>query len=81
MNGPNVVCTACGGPTTLDRPVCVKCDAIMLSGDSVCPHCNSALYPNANVQPANKWGIHLTKNGGYVGECSAGSISEPTTDR
>lgn len=75
MSGPNVVCAGCGGPTTLDRPICAKCNAIMLSADSVCPLCNSSLYRDAKIKPADKFGIHYTTTGGYAGKCSAASIS------
>lgn len=79
MNGPKLVCAGCAAPTSLGKPVCDDCMGLFAEiGHPVCPLCNSSLYGEPKVQPADKFGIHYTKAGGYAGRCSATS-SEPRT--
>lgn len=81
MNGPQIVCAGCGAPTSLGAPVCLKCAAGILNADNVCPLCNSALYGEPKIKPADRFGIHYTVNGGYAGKCSAVAVEKDQTDR
>jgi hypothetical protein len=79
MNGPNVVCAGCGAPTSIYAPLCTECarNYVALVGEipPVCPLCNSSLYGEPKIKPADKFGIHYTMTGGYAGKCSAASIT------
>lgn len=84
MNGPNVVCAGCGAPTGLFAPLCKDCarNYVELVGEiPTCPLCDSMGWPiHAPILPADKFGIHYTKAGGYAGKCSAASTSTTQTD-
>lgn len=75
MNGPQVVCAACGAPTSIYAPLCKECarNYVDIVGDiPSCILCESMGWPmKADILPADKFGIHYTKAGGYAGKCTS----------
>lgn len=63
MNGPRIVCAACGRPTKGINPFCDDCMGAE-SGPPVerCEFCEQGFQRDS-------WGRHVTQGGGYVGKC------------
>lgn len=70
MNGPRLVCAACGDTTTINKPICDACLGAGLPGNApFCALCWTSV-------PLDATGLmHVTKTGGHAGPCTA--IAEP----
>lgn len=81
MNGPQVICAGCGEPTSIHKPVCDACRGLFAEvGHPTCALCESIELPiKAPIRPADKFGIHYTKDGGYAGKCTAMSANSITS--
>lgn len=64
MNGPNVVCAACGAPTSIYAPLCKECASNYVELVGKIPSCH--LCDGGFALEA---GIHTTRSGGYAGQC------------
>lgn len=64
MNGPRIVCAGCGSPTSGINAICDGC----MGADSGPPVTRCLLCEGGNK--ANRWGLHLTASGGYMGKCT-----------
>lgn len=63
MNGPSLVCSLCGQPTSIYKPICNNCLRAAGIEPNDCPHCLRGLSPER--------GLHHNATGGYIGKCSA----------
>jgi predicted amidophosphoribosyltransferase len=66
VNGPNPICAGCGEIMKVwGKPICDKClSASGVEPAEFCALCEGGLK-------ADKFGLHLTKAGGYAGKCTA----------
>lgn len=65
MNGPKIVCMACGSPTSLYKPFCDDCARFFLEEIGVVPFC-ALCHQGLPVE----YGMHKTKSGGHAGRCA-----------
>lgn len=64
MNGPRVVCMACGSPTSLYKPFCDDCAAFFVGEIGTMPFC-VLCHQGLPLEH----GMHKTKSGGHAGRC------------
>jgi molybdenum cofactor biosynthesis enzyme MoaA len=72
MNGPNVVCIACGSVTSVHKPFCDDCARFFVAEVGHMPFCVLCHegYPLQH-------GMHTTKTGGYAGRCAVNQEAKP----
>lgn len=77
MNGPRLICAACGDTTTINKPICDAC--VRAAGGTPVEYCSlcesSVMLVNSPILAADKFGVHHTKAGGYAGKCTALTVS------
>lgn len=65
MNGPRILCAGCGRPTTGINAICDRCMTVGVESGPPVERCGLCERGYAR----DKWGLHTTKTGGYVGKC------------